>query len=96
MKTITFEDVATAARRLSQSGDSLSAPKTRKLLNDRGGMATIQKHLDAWRESEEGQSSLITETSPMPEHLALDAQALMMQIWNIAKAQTASEIAAER
>lgn len=95
MSKIIFEDVSTAARRLAESGERPSAPKIRKLLGDRGGMATIQKHLDAWRESD-GQDTEASQIPEMPEQLALDAQILIQQIWGHARAVADEEIQGDR
>lgn len=95
MSRITFEDVSTAARRLVESGERPSAPKIRKLLGDRGGMATIQKHLDSWREAD-GKDAEASQIPEMPEQLAADAQTLIQQIWGQARAAANEEIQADR
>ncbi len=95
MSRVTFEDISTAARRLVESGERPSAPKIRKLLGDRGGMATIQKHLDMWRESE-GQDAEASSVPEMPEQLAADAKILIQQIWRQARAAADEEVQADR
>lgn len=95
MSRITFEDVSTAARRLVESGERPSAPKIRKLLGDRGGMATIQKHLDSWREAG-GKDADASQIPEMPEQLAADAQTLIQQIWGQARTAADEEIQADR
>lgn len=96
MSKITFEDVCIAARRLVESGERPSAPKIRKLLGDRGGMATIQKHLDGWRLTEEGKESDMPKIPEMPEALANDSHTLIQQIWGQARASADQEIQGER
>ena len=96
MSKITFEDVCIAARRLVESGERPSAPKIRKLLGDRGGMATIQKHLDGWRLTEEGKESDMPKIPEMPEALANDSHTLIQQIWGQARASANQEIQGER
>lgn len=96
MSKITFEDVCIAARRLVESGERPSAPKIRKLLGDRGGMATIQKHLDGWRLTEEGKESDMPKIPEMPEALANDSHTLIQQIWGQARASADQEIQSER
>lgn len=95
MSRITFEEVSTAARRLVESGERPSAPKIRKLLGDRGGMATIQKHLDVWRETD-GKDAESAPVPEMPDQLAADAQTLIQQIWRQARAAAEDDIASER
>ncbi|WP_103654520.1 DNA-binding protein [Agarilytica rhodophyticola] len=96
MSKITFEDVCIAARRLVESGERPSAPKIRKLLGDRGGMATIQKHLDGWRVTEEGKEADTPKIPEMPESLANDSHTLIQQIWGQAKASADLDIQNER
>lgn len=96
MSKVIFEDVASAARRLAETGERPSAPKIRRLLGDRGGMATIQKHLDSWRETEEGKAAQAPNIPEMPEHLQGDAQTLIQQIWASATAIADKDIQSER
>jgi chromosome segregation ATPase len=96
MSKIIFEDVASAARRLAETGERPSAPKIRRLLGDRGGMATIQKHLDVWRETEEAKELQAPNIPDMPEHLQGDAQTLIQQIWASATATADKDIQNER
>lgn len=96
MSKVIFEDVASAARRLAETGERPSAPKIRRLLGDRGGMATIQKHLDSWRETEEAKELQEPNIPEMPEHLQGDAQTLIQQIWASATAMADKDIQNER
>jgi len=96
MSKIIFEDVCIAARRLVESGERPSAPKIRKLLGDRGGMATIQKHLNGWRLTEEGKEADTPKIPEMPESLANDSHTLIQQIWGQAKASADLDILNER
>jgi len=96
MSKITFEDVSTAARRLVESGERPSAPKIRQLLGNRGGMATIQKHLDAWRETEDGRAAEAPRLPEMPEQLASDARTLIQQIWGQARVAADKDLQIER
>ena len=96
MSKVTYEDVSRATRRLLECGEIPSAPKIRKLIGNRGGMATIQKHLDAWRKSEEGKRAEISPLPEMPQQLAIDATLLIQQIWGKAKAESDREITFQR
>lgn len=90
---ITEQDVFEAARKLAESGESPSAIKIREALGNRGGMGTIQKHLDTWREEND---TAVVEVFPMPESLEADSQTLIRQIWNGARAEVERGLALDR
>lgn len=48
---ITYDEVVRAAIQILREGRNISKPLIRERLGDRGSHSTIQKHLDAWRES---------------------------------------------
>lgn len=95
MNRLTYDDVADVARRLAESSDRPSAGKIREVLG-RGGLTTIQKHLDTWRTSEEAKGVSSVTVIPMPDTLANDAHVLINQIWTQAKTHSDSELQVER
>lgn len=94
-KVISYDDVAEAARRLAESGDTPSATKVRTILG-RGGMSTIQKHLNTWRDSDEAKEAEPALVPEMPEQLAEDGEMLIKQIWYKARKEVEGEISLER
>lgn len=90
---ITEHEVFEAARKLAEAGESPSAIKIREALGNRGGMGTIQKHLDFWREEND---TTVVDTFPMPETLEGDSLTLIRQIWNGARAEVENSLALER
>lgn len=87
---ITYDEVVRAAIHILREGRNISKPLIRERLGDRGSHSTIQKHLDAWRESLQT-SDLEVLPPSMPPELMPHVEAF----WNAATAMVEDKLAQE-
>ena len=87
---ITYDEVVLAAVRALREGKNITKPLIRERLGNRGSHSTIQKHLNAWRETL-SESDLQVLPPSMPPELAPHIEAL----WNAATSLVETSLAAE-
>jgi len=87
---ITYDEVVRAAIRLIRDGQNVTKPAIREQLGNRGSHSTIQKHLDAWRETLAASDVEVLPPS-MPPELTEHLEAF----WNAAVSLVEDNLAGE-
>lgn len=87
---ITYDEVVRAAIQILREGRNISKPLIRERLGDRGSHSTIQKHLDAWRES-----LTTSDLEVLPPSMPPELMGHVEAFWNAATAMVEDKLAEE-